>query len=217
MAPRVNISICRERPRRSASLRKNRQCGLAPTANGHNGARHATARALTRGNRTLDPNGPTGYVGSGEVEPMLFRNATSPSGIAPQVYQLWANAPTSNNVNSEYINSREKYINSTCSAPPPSPPSAFKSPGFLAGARVQDPHWGYRPLNQAAGHERVAYGRRGGGGIWGEHPVCGGSEANAPRPSPPAEASTGVDGLPGVGRRRDGLVGSSGAAARRSD
>ena len=58
------ISICRERPRRSASLRKNRQCGLAPTANGHNGARHKTARALTRGNRTLDPNGPTGYVGS---------------------------------------------------------------------------------------------------------------------------------------------------------
>ena len=64
MAPRVSISICRERPRRSASLRKNRQCGLAPTANGHNGARHKTARALTRGNRTLDPNGPTGYVGS---------------------------------------------------------------------------------------------------------------------------------------------------------
>ena len=62
MAPRVSISICRERPRRSASLRKNRQCGLAPTANGHNGARHITARALTRGNRKLGPNGPTGYM-----------------------------------------------------------------------------------------------------------------------------------------------------------
>ena len=58
------LSICHERPRRSASLRKNRQCGLASTANGHNGAQRVTARALTRGNRTLDPNGPTGYVGS---------------------------------------------------------------------------------------------------------------------------------------------------------
>ena len=67
------ISICRERPRRSASLRKNRQCGLAPTANGHNGARHKTARALTRGNRTLDPNGPTGYVGSHRCSAAVYR------------------------------------------------------------------------------------------------------------------------------------------------
>ena len=77
-----------------------------------------------------------------------------------------------------------------------------------------DPYHQYHPLIGAAGHERVAYGRRGGGGIWGEHPVCGGSEANAPRPPPPAEASTGVDGHPGVGRQRDGLVGSSAAAVR---
>ena len=128
-----------------------------------------------------------------------------------------ADAFTSIYASIECINRNEKYINSTCSAPPPPRPSAFKSPGFLAGARVQDPHWGYRPLNQAAGHERVAYGRRGGGGIWGEHPVCGGSEANAPRPPPPAEASTGVDGLAGVARQRDGLVGSSAAAVRTLD
>ena len=145
------------------------------------------------------------YLGLGAAEKLAHRAEV---GVA------WVDAPTSTYANSEYINTRGKYINTPCSAPPPSPPSAFKSPGFLAGARVQDPHWGYRPLNQAAGHERVAYGRRGGGGIWGEHPVCGGSEANAPRPPPPAEASTGVDGLPGVDRQRDGLVGSSAAAVR---
>ena len=127
-------------------------------------------------------------------------------------YGPWADAFTSTYANSEYINTLEKYINTPCSAPPPSPPSAFKSPGFLAGARPQDAHWPYRPPNQADRRDPAAYDRRGGGGFLAEIPSLEKIPPNAQGPVLLNAPSTGVDGLPGVAQRLDGLGGSSAAA-----